>query len=393
MAVAVGSRGITDLAAIVRAAVAHLRSLGLDPFVASAMGSHGGATAEGQRALLAGYDITAEGVGCPVRCEMATVEAGRSAIGVPVHLDRGVVEADHVVLINRIKPHTSLSGSVESGLAKMALVGLGNHDGAAAIHRATFDHAWDDIVEATLPVALSALGVLAGVAIIEDAHDRTALVEAVRGDAIAGREPALLERARGLLPRLPVADLDIILIDRIGKDISGTGFDTNVLGRKRALHRPRPDETPRVGTIIVRSLSPASNGNALGLGLAELCRTRVVDAMDPEVTATNARTSGNLPAAMVPVHLASDRELLEACVARLGWRTLAEARICWIRDTLHLDEVACSATVVDEMRGKPRLKVDGPAWALPFDSRDNLPDLLSRSEEAAAPRPSRGCGR
>ena len=167
-----------------------------------------------------------------------------------------------------------------------------------------------------------------------------------------------------------------MLIDRIGKDISGTGFDTNVLGRKVAYHRPGPAEEPRVGTIVVRSLTPASAGNALGVGLAELCRTRVVQAMDDDVTATNARTSGNLPAAMIPVHLRTDRELLDACVARLGGRTLAEARLCWLRDTRHLDVAACSPAAVDQLTERSPWTVLDEPWDLPFDDDGDLPDLL-----------------
>lgn len=381
VAVAVGSRGIANLATIVAATVAHLKGLGLEPFVVPAMGSHGGATADGQTAVLAGYGVTAAAIGCPVRAQMDTVElfatepvAGQGSFA--VHFDALAAAADHVVIVNRIKPHTGFEGSVESGLAKMLLVGLGKRTGAETYHRAIFDHAWTRIVEAVTPEVLSRVSVLAGLAIVENALDETARIEAVAGADFLAREPALLDEARELLPRLPFDDFDIVLVDRIGKDISGTGWDTNTLGRKGSLHHADPDRRPRVRTIVVRGLTSGTHGNAMGVGLAELCRSRVLEQMDRNATWTNALTSGNLPAAMAPIHFDTDRQLLDACATRSGLRDLNEARLCWIRDTLDLDVVACSAALLDEATRRTDLTVLGEPTPLPLDDAGNLPDLL-----------------
>jgi hypothetical protein len=386
VAVGVGSRGITGLAEIVAATVAHLRGLGLEPFVVPAMGSHGGGDATGQEAVLAGYGITESTMGCPVRARMDVVELcrcdpGHGGRGFPLLMDRLAAAADHVVVINRVKPHTVFEGPVESGLAKMLLIGLGNADGAAVVHRAATEHGWAELVGSALPALLDRVSVLAGIAVVEDAHERTAAIEAVAGADIADREPTLLAEARLLLPRLPFDDVDIVLVDRIGKDVSGSGFDTNVLGRKGSVHQVHRERSPRVRTIVVRGLTPATAGNAMGIGLAELCRSRVVDAMDAAATGINALTSGNLPAGMVPIHLDTDRELLEACAARTGLRELADARLVWIRDTSDLDVLACSAPLVDEVRGRDDVTVlDGPR-PLPIGEDGNLPDLLPRPRQ------------
>ena len=376
VAVAVGSRGIARLAEVVRTTVAHLAGLGLAPFIVPAMGSHGGGTAEGQAAVLAGYGITEAAVGCPVRSSMDVVEVATSPLGLPVHLDRLAVEADHVVVVNRVKPHTLFTGDIESGLAKMLLVGLGKREGAATYHRATVDVGWPAIVADVVPRVLERVSVLAGVALVENAQDDLAHVEAVPGDQILAREPALLARARALVPRLPFDDVDVVLVDQIGKDRSGTGWDPATLGRKGSVHQPDPAQRPRVRTVVVRGLTEGTAGNALGLGLAELCRTRVVDEMDRDATWLNALTSGNVAAAMVPIHLATDRQLLEACRARTGLRGLADARIVWIRSTLELGVVAASAPLLDEATRRDDLTVLAGPVPLPLDADGNLPDLL-----------------
>lgn len=253
VAVAVGSRGIADIRPIVVATIVHLRGLGLDPFVVAAMGSHGGSDERGQRSVLASYGITEEAVGCPVRCEMDAVELGRSALGLPLHLDRNAAAADHVVLVNPIKSHTTFDGPIESGLAKMLLIGLGKREGAAACHRAAFDHGWARVVRTVLPEVLARVSVLAGLAIIEDAAGRTARIEAVDGNEIMEREPALLADARGRMASLPFGDVDVLMIDQIGKTISGTGFHTDVVGRKGSIHAASADAAVRVGTLAVRA--------------------------------------------------------------------------------------------------------------------------------------------
>ncbi len=376
VAVGVGSRGIANLAVIVRATIDHLKSLGLEPFIVPAMGSHGGGDVPGQTAVLDGYDITEAAMGCPVRAQMETVQLGAVALGFPIHFDRLAAGADHVVIVNRIKPHTMFTGDVESGLAKMLLIGLGNQPGAETYHRAILDHEWPTIVSTVTPAILSEVSVLAGVAIVENADDQTARVEAVAGHRFLLDEPALLAQAKELLPRLPFDDVDILLVDEIGKNISGGGFDPNVVGRKDSLHEPDREQRTRVRAIVVRALTEATHGNALGIGFAELCRSRVLDQMDRDATWLNAITASDLPAAMTPIHYETDRELVDACETRTGLRGLAGSRLCWVRNTLDLAVVACSVAHLDQARDRDDLTVLSDPSPMPFDGAGNLPDLL-----------------
>lgn len=376
VAVGVGSRGIANLSSIVRATVDHLKGLGLEPFIVPAMGSHGGGDVPGQTAVLDGYGVTEAAMGCPVRAQMETIELGTTPLGFPIHFDRLAAGADHVVIVNRIKPHTMFTGDVESGLAKMLLIGLGKQPGAETYHRAILDHEWPTIVSTVAPAILGKVSVLAGVAIVENADDETARIEAIAGERITADEPALLTQAKELMPRLPFPDLDILLIDEIGKNISGGGFDPNVVGRKDSLHEPDREQHARVRAIVVRGLTEATHGNALGIGFAELCRSRVVEQMDREKTWLNAVTASDLPAAMIPIHHDTDRALLDAAETRTGLRGLPHARLCWIRNTLDLGVVACSTAFLDEARDRDDLTVLTAPTPMPFDEAGNLPDLL-----------------
>lgn len=376
VAVGVGSRGIANLAEIVRSTVDHLRGLGLEPFIVPAMGSHGGGDVPGQTAVLTGYGITVEAMGCPIRAQMETIELGTTALGFPIHFDRLAAGADHVVIVNRIKPHTMFTGDVESGLAKMLLIGLGKQPGAETYHRAILDHEWPTIISTVTPAVLSKVSVLAGIAIVENADDETARIEAIAGDRIVADEAPLLAQAKELMPRLPFDDVDILLIDEIGKNISGGGFDPNVVGRKDSLHEPDHEQHTRVRAIVVRSLTEATQGNALGIGFAELCRTRVLDQMDRDKTWLNAITASDLPAAMAPIHYDTDRQLLDAAETRTGLRGLPRARLCWIRNTLDLGVVACSSAYLDAARDRDDLTILTDPAAMPFDAIGNLPDRL-----------------
>ncbi len=359
--------------------VDRVRALGATPFLVPAMGSHGGATAEGQEAVLTGYGMTPEALGCEVRASMDVVDLGRSALGIPLLTDRAAHEADHLLVVNRVKPHTMFTGAVESGIAKMLVIGLGKHRGAATHHRAVTEHGWDAVLADVVPALVARTPLLGGVALVEGHDDRTALVAPVRADHLLDDEAPLLARARAWMPRLPFAEVDVLLVDRIGKDISGAGLDTNVVGRKDALHDHRRPSTPaevRVRVIAVRGLTEATHGNALGIGLAELCRSRVLDATDWEVTRTNALTAGDVAAAMVPVARATDAEVLATALPLIGLREPAQARVLWVRDTLHLDRVWASRALLDEAGDRPDLTVLGPPGPLPLDADGDLPDLL-----------------
>ncbi len=374
VAITAGSRGIANVAVITRAIVEHLAALGARPFIVPAMGSHGGGTAEGQRRLLASYGITEESAGCPIRSSLETVVIGRAAEGFPIHFDRTAFEADHVLVCNRIKPHTGFSGPIESGLVKMLLIGLGNCEGAKTYHRAIQDFGFDRIVSTVLPEILSRCRIVAGLGIVENAYDQTARIEAVAPAELVARETELLAAARRWLPRLPFRQVDVLLVDRIGKDISGTGLDPNVVGRKFNDHKAVADEWPKVRRIAVRGLSEATHGNAIGIGMAEFCRSRVLRQIDAAATRLNGLVSGHVSAVMTPLDYPTDREMLTAALGTVGLAEPHEAKLLWIADTLHLGKVECSTAYLDEAHGRSDLDVLGPPRDLAFDAKGNLSD-------------------
>ena len=301
VAITGGSRGIANIAVIIKAIASYLKQLGAQPFIVPAMGSHGGGTAEGQIRVLKSYGITEEFCGCPIRASMETVVVCQAAEGFPVHIDRHALSADHVVLCGRIKPHTDFTGDIESGLMKMMLLGLGKHEGAKVYHRAIQDYSFGQIVRSVAGRVLEKCRIAAGVAIVENGYDETALIEAIAPQQIQQREKELLVLAKKWMPRLPFPLVDILIIDEMGKDISGAGIDTNVVGRKHNRSRPSDNEFPKVRRIIVRGLTEASHGNAVGLGMADFCTTRLLDQHDRHSTWTNIITSGNLAAVKYPL--------------------------------------------------------------------------------------------
>ncbi len=377
VAISAGSRGIANIRIIIKAVVDHLRGLGAAPFLVPAMGSHAGGTAEGQQRLLEQYGITAAFCGCPIRSSMETVVVCHAREGFPVHFDRLAYEADHVVVCGRVKPHTSFSADVESGLMKMLLIGLGKHRGAQIYHRAMMDHGFARIVRSVAPEVLARCHIAAGVAVVENAYDETALIKGVRPEDFEASDRELLVLARRWQPRLPFDRVDLLLIDQLGKDISGAGMDTNVVGRKFGVHAPGPDERPEVRYIAIRGLTLHTSGNATGLGLAEFCRSRVLAQRDDAITRLNCCTGGHVAAAMTPLDYETDREILDAALPLMGLTEPADAKLVWIRDTLRLDEVVCSAAYLDEARARADLTILSPLQPLPLDAAGNLPDYVT----------------
>ena len=371
VAITAGSRGIANIAEILRAAVGHFRPRA-EPFLVAAMGSHGGGTAEGQRQVLEACGITETSAGCPIRSSMETTIVGRAAEGFPLHIDRAACEADHVLVCGRVKPHTSLAGGFQSGLLKMLLIGLGKQTGANVYHRAIEDYSFDHIVQSAAPLVVEKCRVVAGLAIVENAYDETALIEAVEPAWFEAREPQLLALAREWMARLPFDAVDVLLIDRIGKNISGVGFDPNVVGRKFNDHQAVAGETPRVKRICLRSLTPESHGNAVGLGMAEFCRTQLLRDMDPRTTRVNSLTSGHIAAGMTPLDYATDREMVQAALGTIGLVKPPHARLLWIADTLDLGELECSAAYLEAARGRSDLEILGEPREMEFDAAGNL---------------------
>ncbi len=378
VAITAGSRGIANIAPILRAVAEHFRSLGAKPFLVPAMGSHGGGTAEGQREVLASYGITEATLGCPIRASMETTIVGRAPQGFPLHIDRHACEADHVLVCNRVKPHTLFAGDFQSGLLKMLLIGLGKEAGANIYHRAFEDYGFDPIVRSVAREVLQKCHVVAGLAILENAYDETALIEAVEPSEFETRETQLLAVARDWMPRLPFDAVDVLLIDRMGKNISGAGSDPNIVGRKFNDHQAVAGETPKVKRICVRSLTPESHGNALGMGVAEFCRTQVLRDMDPRVTRLNSLVSGHIAAGMPPLDYETDREMLQAALGTVGLVESQNARLLWIADTLDLAEVECSAAYLEAARERSDLEILSQPREMAFDAEGNLGRIKAR---------------
>jgi hypothetical protein len=304
---------------------------------------------------------------------METVEVCRTAEGFPVRFDRHAFEADHVLVAGRVKPHTDFAGQIESGLMKMMLIGLGNHDGAKIYHRAIQDYNFDQIVHSVAERVLAECRIVAGLAIVENGYDETARIEAIEPGAIVAREKELLVEAKRLLPRLPFPRVDLLVIDRIGKDISGTGMDTNVVGRKFNEHEALEHEWPKVRRIAVRDLSPGARGNATGIGVAEFCTARLVAATDWRKTRLNCITSGRIAVGMAPFDYATDEAMIVAALGTVGLVEPADARLLWIRDTLRVEQVECSSAYWGEAHGRDDLEVLSEPRPLPFDAAGDLP--------------------
>ncbi len=370
IAIGVGSRGIGRLAEIVTALVAELKALGAQPFIIPAMGSHGGATSEGQREVLAHLGVTEASAGCPVVSDVTTVEAGRTDDGIPVRIDQHALAADGIVFVARVKPHTAFRGDYESGLAKMISIGLGKQAGAAACHAAGFGD-MARRVPALARVLLAKAPIRFGLAILENAHDRPFRIEAVPADRIMAEEPALLLEAKATMPRLPFEQLDVLVIDQIGKNISGDGADPNITGRYPTAYA---SGGPVVAKQVVLDLTPETDGNANGLGTADFTTVRAVQKLSLGQTYPNGITSTVVGPTSIPMILPSDRLALAAALATCNAVGRAP-RVLRIANTLKLEEFAVSASLLDDVAQDPRLEVVAGPSSVAFDAQDDFPDL------------------
>jgi hypothetical protein len=372
VAVTVGSRGIANIALITKAIVAHLKGFGAVPFIVPAMGSHGGGTPAGQRQIIEDYGVTEDYVGAEIRSSMETVIVDRTPQGIPVHFDKHAYGADHVVVAGRIKPHTGFVGEIESGLHKMMLIGLGKHEGAKIYHRAISDYSWLEIVKAVADSVLRRCKVVCGVGIVENAYDETALIAAVAPHEFLKRESELLVLAKQWMPRLPFAKVDLLIVDELGKNISGSGMDTNVIGRKYNDHRATDKDSVSVKTIFVRGLTTATHGNACGIGLAEFTNNRTIASVDRRITSINAITGGHAPAASLPIAFETDRDVLDAAFPTIGLTEPENARVLHISNTLQLGELLASEAYGAEIEERDDLEVLEEPREMEFDEDGNL---------------------
>lgn len=371
IALGVGSRGLADLPLLVATIVAGLKEAGAKPFIVPAMGSHGGATAEGQVALLAALGVTESGAGCEIRSSMEVVEIDVLPNGLPVYMDAIAMAADGIVVLNRVKPHTSFSGVNESGLAKMLSIGLGKQKGAESCHALGFDTMAKNVTDMAR-VKLAKTNVLFGVATVEDAHERVSVVEAVPAERILDRDAALLELARSLMPRLLFNPLDVLVVDRMGKEFSGTGMDPNITGRASTEYIRT---TQRVKRMVVLDLSDRSKGNATGMGLADVCTRRLYDKVDLAPTYANHITAAVIGHAKIPMLMETDQRAVQVAVRTCNVPDLKRVRLMRIPNTLHLEHVEISEGLLDEARATPGVEIVGDLRDWSFDAAGNLASL------------------
>src|ERR1700733_4870903 len=389
IALGVGSRGITNLKEIVKATVGVLIEAGARPFIVPAMGSHGGATAEGQIQVLAEYGVTPQSMGVPIEASMAVKKIGTAfdprhaprhagtggAGGLDVVFSVPALEADGVVVLNRVKPHTDFRGTLGSGIQKMLVIGFGKQVGANNAHRAAAHLGYEVVLREFARTILGAAPIFCGIALVEDQHHQTAEIEVLRPENIVREEDRLFKKAESLLARLPFDDIDLLIIDRIGKDISGCGMDTNVIGRDilgyaSTLHSSST-VTPRVSRIFVRDLTPASNGNGIGIGMADFTTARFVKSLNLEYTYMNALTSLGMQGAKIPIYFDTDRSAIEAALASLAAPDAAKVRVVRIADTLNLERFQASEACVGATNGHS-VSTAGAARVMDFDSAANL---------------------
>ncbi len=371
LAVGAGSRGITNLPLVTRLLIEELKKAGAQPFIFPAMGSHGGATAEGQRAVLERMGFTEETMGASIRATMDVVQVGTTPDGLPAYVDALAAQADGIIVVNRIKPHTTFRGKIESGLTKMVVIGAGKQKGAETCHNLGYG-----LMERNLTAlghATIASGkILFGVGLIENAYHETSRVEVLPAAEIEAREPLLLAEARKLMPTVPIHNLDVLVIDEVGKNISGTGFDTNVVGRYPTADVALTPRDPRITRIAVLDITDVSEGNGTGLGLADFTTERVFRKFNFVETYCNLLTSTTTAAARIPMVLRNDRQAIQAAVKTCLIGDPRRVRLARIKNTLSVGRVLISENLVEEARARPGTRVLGGAADMVFDAEGNL---------------------
>ncbi|MGW8181200.1 MAG: hypothetical protein ACWGQW_20915, partial [bacterium] len=370
-----GSRGISNIAPVVKSVVRALKLKGAQPFIVPAMGSHGGGTPEGQQRILEGYGVSSEAMGAPIIPTVETTALGESAEGVPLLVDTEAFRADGIILVNRIKPHTDFKGSVGSGLMKMVAVGLGNVKGASSFHSWVRRLGQEKLIQIRARALLDTGKLIGGIALLENAYHETAHLEFLPAKVLVEREKELLEKAKGFMPSLPVEELDILIVDQVGKNISGTGMDPNITGRWFRSSATW-QETPDIKRIAVMSLTEESGGNAIGIGMADFCTDQVVSQMDTSITYLNVLTSQNVIAARLPIHFATAKETIARAMMSLGSNCTAESvRMIRILDTLNLTRIEASECMIPELEAHSRVSEVSPAREMDFAEDGSLRKL------------------
>ncbi len=375
-----GSRGIESMNEVLGTLIAAVKEHGGEPFLFPAMGSHGRGDAAGQVEVLRHLGITAANVSAPIYSGFDVVEIDRVLETVPVYADRAAVNADHILIVNRVKEHTEYLGETESGILKMAVVGFGRQPGAETMHKLAVNISYLKAIHLIAASLFRNLKILGGVALLEGHLNRLRRVEAIRPDEVFAREPALLEESKLFKPKLPFPEMDILLIDEIGKEISGAGLDTKVVGRIMNIYE-KECQTPKITRIIVRDLSEATGGNATGIGLADYTTRRAAEKIDFEATAMNCVTAVAPEKGRIPLAFASDRGALEAAFKTIGLWTPERVRVAWIANTRDLEVLAVSSALLEARRGELEVCEGAGLFDLPYDASGNLPHLRDLLEK------------
>ena len=372
VAVACSSRGIANYSIIVKSVISFLKQLGLTPFIIPAMGSHGGATSDGQRRVLEHFGITEEEMGVPIRSSLDVIQLGETEEHIPVYLDKEASKADHIVLINRIKKHTEFEHEFESGLLKMMGIGLGKQKGASTYHEAMLTYGYPGVILSVAGKVLQCTNVLFGVGVVENGYCRTYKIDIARPNKIEEMEKELFKEAKKLSPSLPFDEADILIIDEMGKDISGTGFDTKVVGRIGLPLVTKEPESPKVKRILVCDLTEGSEGNAVGVGIADLITQRLLDNIDMDALNINTITGVCPEMGKIPLTLKNDREAIKIAIKCVGLIPLDELKIIRIKNTSLLSEVDISEGYEEELSKRNDLEVIIEKRSMEFDEAGNL---------------------
>jgi hypothetical protein len=365
IALTASSRGIKAQALILRILVEYLKKQGANPYIIPAMGSHGGATAKGQIEILKEYGITSQSIGCPIKATMEVVKIGVTEFGTPLVVNKYILDADKIFIINKINTHSKFVGQVESGLSKMCLIGLGSHQGAKLNHRLIEKYSWTTVIKSLCNLIMERLPIMAGLAIIQNAYYEVSEIHLLKPEEFFEKEPKLLERCKEIKPKIPFNDLDLLIIDEMGKNIFGTGMDTQITGKK-------PNSEMNVQWVFVRDLTEETHGNAQGIGLADFTTKRLVDKIDFLQTYENALTAYRTDSPKIPIFLPTDEHVLNKIIDVAGINNPSEFRMVWIKNTLELRKMLVSEAFFDEIESKGALTSVGEIEDIQFDKQGFL---------------------
>ena len=371
VAITAGSRGIANIATILAEVVRELKKIGARPFIVPAMGSHGGATAEGQKKIIEHYGITEEAMDAPIKSSMQIVPIGTTSDGVPVLVDQNASQADHIVVVNRVKPHTDFKGDIESGLMKMMAIGLGKQRAADHYHNVFIRLGYYHVLTTVAREIIKQCPIAFGLALVENQKDETEIIQAIPAGEIEATEQKLLIKAKDFLARIPFDPIDLLIVDQMGKNISGAGMDQNVIARTVMRFHQVPSH-PKITRIFVRDFTPNSDGNATGLGNADFTTRRLVDKMNTQASYMNASTSSCPEAVRIPPYFDSDREAIETALNTIGDIPPQKARIVRILNTLKLEEMMISEAVLAEAEQLDNVSIIGSPGQMEFDGQGNL---------------------